>query len=64
MSPTLKTGLLSACTKAEMKDALSVEKRLTGRSMTGPAAARGVVEGVEQAAVGSACLEKEEELGV
>lgn len=61
MSPTLNTGLLSTCTKAEKKDALNVEKWLTGRPTTGPEAAQVEVAVAEQAAVGSAYLEKEEE---
>lgn len=64
MSPTLNADLLSTCTKAEKKGALNVEKWLTGRPMTGLEVAQVEVEVVEQAATGSACLEKEEEWDV
>lgn len=61
MSPTLNTDFLSTCTKAEKKDALSVEKWRTGRPTTGLEAAQAEVVEAEQAAVGSAYLEKVEE---
>lgn len=64
MSPLLPYRLPSTCTKAERRDALSVERWLTATLRTEPEAAQEEVVVVEVAALGSACSEKEEEWDV